>query len=313
MPIRFPNNVYTQAMPPTEWLGNLAKAAYMAAWHIGRGEEFDAVSLNDEISPGKRLPELPNAAKLSDVATMACADLADLFMSIDSPMAIEEPSFSAYDGSSIGAQPVAQMAGTIEVLQAISEHGLPLVRVPLIPLIQSATNIVMQSSVDDRMLSDERMVSALSSYYASFDQRFQAIFYPSTRAKTELLSCAAYEDLSSALWLAATADGLPEVQDIDWCWGAMAFAPSSTVVRDAYDMLDAHAQSALESGGIVPAGGIIGRGARIRPMVGTQAIAISAGGGDMALEAPVDEDEPVPIDEAPAPGAGASRTRTRAP
>lgn len=251
-------------------LGLFAHALLYVA-RMGEGQDvitFESVMESSGGTPGDMARSIITSDDLFPVpdrcvfddpsyAMMSCRDVASLLLAVDRES--HDPGMNSFmavkDLNSVStlnmAPPLRQICNVSDALEFMSDHALPDVKVPVVPLLAAAYDMLSGSSrsltfirnkfgrtnfsfdesgkpiLTDRerqsiALSNDVVVDRLSAYYACFDQRFEAIFYPTTQRELAMLSCAVKTSVASAVWQEAAVNGLPESQDDEWLAGAVA-------------------------------------------------------------------------------------------
>lgn len=92
---------------------------------------------------------------------------------------------------------VLQSVKTSSFMNALFEYGLDAVKISPLRLLQLAAKVASKHESDT--IEDEHVYQAACAYYCSFDERFQAIFYPSSYCLGLASAGAGQFELSSAL------------------------------------------------------------------------------------------------------------------
>ena len=187
----------------------------------------------------------------SSNTVMSCRDIATILLAVDRESHDSGMnSFNANRKIGTGLRKVTQLCNVSDALLFMANHALPSVRVPVVPLLLSAyesvsgasgslsfirskfgrTNFLFDENGKPILSSNERaqisisndaVMVVLAAFYACFDQRFEAIFYPTSKRELAMLSCAAQTSVASAVWQYAADTTLPESQDDAWFASAL--------------------------------------------------------------------------------------------
>lgn len=238
----------------------------------------DTVSIQELVGDGNleelvksliaNLPDLsfiPDSCDFSSPSNvmMTCKEVAQILLAVDREVHdTGMNSFSASRHFGSGSHDVSQLCNVSDALMFMSDHALPKVKIPLLPLLLAAfesisgasgglsfirskfgrTNFSFDENGKPIMtpneraqisLSNDSLVTVLAGFYACFDQRFEAIFYPTSKRELAMLSCAAQTSIASAVWQSATMRGLPERQDDAWLMTALLGGDETSLLAGA--------------------------------------------------------------------------------
>lgn len=233
-----------------ETLGDLARAIIAFADGISPAEPEEAPDGDD----GSRDGEGEGGDNARDATppirkSMRCRDLATVLLAVDREAM--DSGLNSFDASRrFPSGQASQLCNIADALMFIEKHGLESLRIPLVPFLgcvsrfvsskqqslsfirskfgranfsfdENGTPILMGMEKKQLSLTNEAVADRLSALYACFDQRFEAIFYPTSKRELAMLSCAATTSVASAIWQSVSLHGIPETADADWLGQAL--------------------------------------------------------------------------------------------
>ena len=262
--IEFTDSRISGILTKRQSYGMFAKAIYCMASRIAAGQdEFTPRDILSDVrgdGDGDWLHatiDIDNgngewASKADSLPCMSVKALAETLMTIDvesegSVGNIEtyKPIIDAARTEKNGGKVTQTVSGSFAV-SSLSEKSDEKIRIPLVQLLQTCERFA-----DNGDVNDELVVNVLLSYYASFDQKFQTVFFPDYLAKSSSIAFPSYTDFSTMLskWTGYSGQSFITLDDVwEWLSKAQDFSPLYEFLRETPG-----ARDVLKNTGIAPA------------------------------------------------------------